>query len=471
MTLAARRKAHADDLADFLQHIGTLPRFHASNPTADDVSAEEERAAQAGFNPEGPRLGCYGKQTGFRTDMGVTLKGAGGDGSYEAESVADALIDAGIFDVRSLCRLVLHDELGGLGEMPPLYQMSRLTPGAVLTVMLGIRKFAAINATDNASAAEDESAKVAAVRIPSSHFKYLMESFDANGKPLLDDIPTIAGMTEGDSLDTANNGKADFSQMLKGRGTTTMRQAKGWKALGGDGYSSYEKMVVHNDAELDKLQSPDATHNKLQANERTKQAKQNKMRESAKLKIDAVILWWMEKLRTDYLLLSKKADPEPNAATNAKRQAERVRCKPRIPDAELFPREHRFVIDWLMYDENAYKDARLAFVELDQAYVNPNKTPGATTFWPTKVFKVQNTYCKYEKGAKNEQQLLMNSRFLKELVKKKEVRDLVKMQQPESQQLGAMSATPLQPQDSQISRGGSDGPQRSESELQLAAIL
>ena len=116
VTLAARRKAHADDLADFLQHIGTLPRFHAAVTTGDNVSPEEELAARSGFNSEGPRLGCYGKHKAFRTDMGVTLKGAGGDGSYEAESVADALVDAGICDVRSLCRLVLHDELGGLGE-------------------------------------------------------------------------------------------------------------------------------------------------------------------------------------------------------------------------------------------------------------------------------------------------------------------------------------------------------------------
>ena len=35
----------------------------------------------------------------------------------------------------------------------------------------------------------------------------------------------------------------------------------------------------------------------------------------------------------------------------------RVRCKPRIPDAELFPREHEFGINWLLHDENATKDA------------------------------------------------------------------------------------------------------------------
>ena len=450
VTLAARRKAHADDLADFLQHIGTLPRFHAAVTTGDNVSPEEEMAALSGFNSEGPRLGCYGKHKAFRTDMGVTLKGAGGDGSYEAESVADALVDAGICDVRSLCRLVLHDELGGLGEMPPLYQMARLTPGAVLTVMLGIRKFAAINATDNASAAEDESAKVAAVRIPSSHFKYLMESFKTDNKPVLDNVPTISGMTEGAS-DGAPE-MVEFKEMLQGRGPTTKRQAKGWKALAGDGYSSYQKMVVHSDAELEKLFTPDADdkskNKQLQANERAKLAKLNKMRESAKLKIDAVILWWMEKLRTDYMFVSDE------------KKSVRVRCKPRIPDAELFPREHKFVINWLLHDENATKDARLAFVELKEEYKDPNP-PDGEGWHPTKSFKIemkdpvqQKIYDRRsaaaEKLAKelairnkkthtiDDRKLLKNSRFLKEIVGPKALRAVVKRGKPEAKQMGQM---------------------------------
>lgn len=291
MGMAARRKAHADDLADFLQFVGQLPRFEAP-------SLEE-----GGMNPSGPRLGCFGKQKGFRTDMGVTMKGAGGLSSFEAETVADALIDAGIYDVRSLCRLILHDQLGGLGEMPPLYGMSALTPGAVLCIMLGIRRFAAINATDQPGAAEDEEAVVNAVRIPKDYMTYLTASYSAEGVTTIPTLPDIWN--------------PDYN---KG----------GWKqkSAGGD-YIVYEKRCRLIDDKASNSEQEDY------------------LRSTAKLKIDAVVLWWMEKLKTMRVVHEGKY----------------YLARPRIPDPELFPEEHLAVEKWLIDERNAYKDARLAFIE------------------------------------------------------------------------------------------------------------
>jgi hypothetical protein len=208
----------------------------------------------------------------------------------------------------------------------------------------------------------------------------------------------------------------------------TKCQAKGWKALAGDGYSSYRKMVVHSDAELDKLFKIDEVcKTQLQANERAKLAKLNKMRESAKLKIDAVILWWMEKLRTDYMMLSDE-----------KKGVMRVRCKPRIPDAELFPREHKFVINWLLHDENATKDARLAFVELKQKYENPNPTDEKGEFNPTEPFEIEMKASVQwsKKYPIDDRRLLKNSRFLKETVGEVELQAMNKKGKPEAQQMG-----------------------------------
>lgn len=289
MTLAARRKAHADDLADFLEFVGQLPRFRPSSLDAN------------GLDPVGPRLGCYGKDKGFRTDIGITLKGAGGQSSYEAESVADALIDAGIYDVRTLCRVLLHDQLGGLGQMPPLYGMSALTPGAVLCVMLGVRRFAAVNATDEPAAAESEEAEVRNVRVPADHMAYVTSSYNTNTGSTA--IPTLPDVW------------ADYP-------------SGGWKQKSADKYVVYERKCV--------------------ADSSSKAVNAAKIHETAKLKIDCVILWWMEKLKTMSVEHSNK----------------KYVARPRIPDAELFPNEHLAVEKWLLDERNAHKDGRLAMIEL-----------------------------------------------------------------------------------------------------------
>lgn len=169
--LAARREAYAKDLTRFLVLVGGL--------------ASVEVKPKEGKNqvPNGPRRGWFGlfgrtQQTGFRSSHGVFLSGAGGDSGPYAEIVADSLIDHGIYDVRALIRLILHDQLGGIGELGPMYGMTTISDGAVLNIMMGLRKFAALYATDNELAGEDENEMVSTVQCPSSYMQYAFRMYD-----------------------------------------------------------------------------------------------------------------------------------------------------------------------------------------------------------------------------------------------------------------------------------------------------
>eukprot|EP00040_Diaphanoeca_grandis_P025601 m.142069 g.142069 ORF g.142069 m.142069 type:complete len:997 (+) comp30230_c0_seq1:133-3123(+) len=230
-----RRRAYATDLQEFLSFVGGLPSIAAIEIESD--SRTVQTGPRLGF------LGCFGRTnlTNFREDHSIFLSGAAGDQGQFAEIVADTLIDHGIYDIRSFLRLILHSKLGGLGELGPVYGMGTIQDGAILTLMMGIRRFCALNATDNEQAGEDETAPVTSIRVPADYMTHSVKKYGHATKT----SETDTGFTTSDS----------FIQHCFVKGD----HIHGWKPLDAKAkpaapsalVATYEKRSLYSSSELD----------------------------------------------------------------------------------------------------------------------------------------------------------------------------------------------------------------------------
>ena len=310
--LVERRGAHADDLVDLLHFMCGL------NKTPKDPLAQNY----------GPReTACFCREgNGIKDERGIFLSGAGGVPNSDAEVVADCLLDAGFHNVRSLVKIVLPTELGGVGHGDKLMEVPGMQRGAGFYAIKGITSFAigsAFTFVDDESSATD--GNLEDLVIPTFLYTYIKKQLATKGT-----IPGAAGVSQ-------------HKEVLRYR--AFLYNAKGEK--GDDGWRWNEgKDTAHA-----------FYHKPVTCYKRSGLLNQ--------MCLDAVIAWWMVFL-DDKLMpagtYKKSHVPFPKTDDHKRDQANFTgdrKMRMRIPDAQLFPSEHSAVLTWLMEPHGESEDNAL----------------------------------------------------------------------------------------------------------------
>lgn len=128
----------ANELVEFLVKVCGLPKC---------VSSQS-------FGPRTSVVWCFRENYGVRDDKGIYLTAAGGIKSLEAEVVSDALIDAGVYDVATLVKLVS-------GNPDALHAIPGIQVAAVMYIIEGCEGLARKNLNMSLSDLEDKPIKEA----------------------------------------------------------------------------------------------------------------------------------------------------------------------------------------------------------------------------------------------------------------------------------------------------------------------
>lgn len=300
--LQIRRAAHADDLVDVVHHLCGL------SLTPRDPDALK-------YGPRETVFFCR-KGWGWSKDRGVFLSGAGGAPSSDAEVVADALIDVGFEDIRSVIKMVLPTELGGNGHGQKLMEIPGVQRGAGLYIVKGFSSFAAGTAFNFVDApGTDFDGNIKEILIPAFLYKYVRRELAAHGSanPEHRLVHHYKAFIHNSLRNASPNNPVE--------GITTPDPTDGWRYCAGEGtrFDYYVKRVeCYADSGQLKMMS-----------------------------LNAVIAWWM-------VYVDEKQSPNASGVYDSSRLPRRL--KMRIPDNVLFPRENRAAQRWLHDPSNFSKD-------------------------------------------------------------------------------------------------------------------
>lgn len=298
--LEARRVAHADDFVDLLHHLCGLPK------TPGD-------AAVMRYGPRDTLCFCR-KGFGWKKDRGIFLAGAGGMPNSDAEVVADCLIDAGFQDLRSLIKIVLPNELGGTGHGSMIMECPGLARGAGLYVVKGITAFACGAAFEFMDAVNtDADGNLKGIMIPTFLYTYIRKQLAEhgsrnNGHKLVHHYKAF--------LFNALREASEFNAVA---GITKPDDTDGWVYCAGEGgrFDYYYKRVeCYDGSGLLKMMC-----------------------------LNAVIAWWM-------VFANEKYSPNDADGLGFDSTHDPIRVRMRIPDADLFPREHIAAQKWITNPSN-----------------------------------------------------------------------------------------------------------------------
>jgi hypothetical protein len=332
--LTERRSAHADDLVDLLHHLCGL------NKTPKDPLAQNY----------GPReTACFCREgRGIKDERGIFLSGAGGVPNSDAEVVADCLLDAGFHNVRSLVKIVLPSELGGVGHGAKLMEVPGMQRGAGFYAIKGITAFSigsAFTFQDKQDKTCDGNLKD--VLIPAFLYTYIKKQLGNKDKD-----PSAAG------ADT-------HSEVYRYRAFLYNETPK---QPGDDGW-------IFNNGEDTKNPTAHAFYHKPVSC-------YNKSGLLKQICLDAVISWWMVFLDDKIMPAAtyRKSDV-PFPLTQNRRAAQKDylvgdrKMRMRIPDAQLFPTEHSAMLSWLMEAHRESEDDALHDFKAPTKFKIPEWSP------------------------------------------------------------------------------------------------